>query len=214
MLYISRYVGEESFGVVDTDDNTEEIVSYAELSNLVCHRGVVICGAKPVRGVDGEYWITEDDIFVCQPSNLLSNLQVKTRVLRHIDVIVYNSMITSVLVYPREMSKHVEIRLSDFGTSCGDFILSRNQPSHKCMVTLKLDDKLDFGKDTFSLRFCDNAFVGLRDVGVKFDFCELSDAKAEKAYDYILPISGPNMHPVYIDRLERVQRMRKKRLGV
>lgn len=156
MLYLSRYVYPDSFGVVDTDDGVESIVSRDDLDEICCTWLVPIEGIKIYWDSFMRY-ITS--IVTYQPSETMSQLQIKTKVLKGIEVHSMGDMITNVLWDKDSIITPVRIRLSDFGSSCADCILSGNRHSRLHQVTLVLDDKLSFGGKVFKLRSSDDTFL-------------------------------------------------------
>lgn len=206
LLYVSRYIDRGTYGVVDTDDGIEEQIDICGISDAVCLHGVRIAGVTPVINKRfNKGYVTEDGVRVYQPVETLSPLQVKTKVLKHIDVKVYKSMITGIDIDIGAIEDKVQLRLSDFGTFCADYILSGNNHGVRDKVVLILDDKITFGKKTFKLRQCDNSFVGIRDAGVMFDLSEMNDDNAAALYKVLL--SGQDLFPTVIDEPTRYNSM-------
>lgn len=165
MLFISRYVGAGMYGLVDTDDGCEEIVTKITIENAK-KSGVVIHGAEDIANV-----------MVYQPESTRTMLQIKTITLSHIDVKTYKNKITSVNILSG-IKKPVIIRLSDFGTVCADYILIANKPATRLKVLMVLDDKVGFGKGTFWTA----PSLTLRQMGIALDIHELSDDTAIVVY--------------------------------
>ena len=141
MLYISRCVTSQSFGVVDTDDNVETVVGAKEIEHFVDELGIVIKGAawtdSPTR-VDGFH------IAPYQSPETMTGAQVKLKMLYGVDLVIYNGVIVSISVDPRKLTKSISVRLSDFATVCGTCILDWtliDNAGYK--LTLVLDDKLE-----------------------------------------------------------------------
>ena len=142
MLYISRCVSDTKYGVVDSDDGIETIVPMDVLSRAVRNLGLEIHGAKftdlPSMGKD-EYI---GAIFPQQLPETATPLQVKTNLLHHVDIKVYNHIITSIRWRSDEITAPVKVRLSDFGRVLGDRVLNGNKPSSDHPVTLIFDDSI------------------------------------------------------------------------
>lgn len=130
MLYISRWVGYDgSVGIADTDDGVEEIVSNKCMAEAVLEDGLVVSGWGSLH-------------HTVQPHGEKTPLQLKTKLLQFTDVDIYKGAISSIRWDIDHMRHPVTIRLSDFATSCHDFILRGNDIiDFKCM-TLVFDDKL------------------------------------------------------------------------
>lgn len=195
---MNRYVGFRYFGVVDTDDGVENIV---ELSNL--QYACETCGLH-IEGVDTSRMVLEDRIKIYQPDETVSQMQLKMRMLKHIDIKVYKSMITSIQIDAKAVKREVELRLSDFGTSCGDLIFTGNKHAGGLKLRLILDDKCDFNDYTFRLRTTDISYIGVNGIGVEFDLTELCDAKANKAYRTLFRQNQPEVIATVRDIPERM----------
>lgn len=165
MLFISRYVGAGMYGLVDTDDGGEEIVTKIVIEKAK-QSGVVVYGAEDITNVR-----------VYQPESTRTMLQIKTITLSHIDVKTYKNKITSVNILSG-IKKPVILRLSDFGTVCTDYILIGNKPATRLKVLMVLDDKIGFSKSTFWTA----PSLTLRQMGIALDIHELSDDTAIVVY--------------------------------
>lgn len=135
MLYVSRWVGRgTSVGVVDTDDNVEEVCPLFKVASSVKDLGIDIrgCSFAGKRAVLNPY----------QPPETKTQLQLKMKILNFVDIEVYSSSISSIRWQPDNIAKPVRIRLSDFGTCCTDYILRGSSVVHRHCVTLVFDDKL------------------------------------------------------------------------
>lgn len=117
MLYISRIEsggrkGYEVYGVVDTDDDTETLVSAEEISSAIFDHNLEIKGVDIVhdRGMTyiGAIHIYLDD-FWC------SRFQLKTKVLKGVDIRTVHGDITYVSANGKLTTGDVDIRLSDYG---------------------------------------------------------------------------------------------------
>ena len=180
MLYLSRYIGASKYGVVDTDDNTENACTIIDLRKAVLDHDLAIVGVYPGT-YNGLYWLREDNICVYQPMQTISVLQTKAKVMLGIDIKIYNDIITS-LTWSDKITKPVSIRLSDFGTSCASYIFTGIEQMDGKRVRIIMDDKIKFSEDTFKIKFYADAYTDIEKIGVVFDVREMSDQCAEKLY--------------------------------
>lgn len=188
MLYISRFVGKDSYGVADSDTGVETVVNLVALRKAVLDKGldikgVVVTKHSTVSWAEPTNWVREDNISVYQPPNTVTSRQIKLQTLRGIEIKTFGSMITAMTWNNSAITTPVTIRLSDFGTSCGDFILYDVRETYGTKVKLVLDDSIEITPDTFNLRFYEDMFVSMEKIGLILDIHELSDANAQKIYD-------------------------------
>ena len=210
MLYISRYVDNDHYGVVDTDDGVEQIVAYDYLqSSIVKHR---------VRVVGVKHLCDAFDTLVIEPYQLpetLTTLQIKTRLMKFVDVKVYNGMITSVIWDANRIDSPVSVRLSDFGGIVADKFIIDNVGCCEDKVTLVLDDKLRYHFFSFkgTMQFGAN-HVPLEHLGVTLDMRELNEHNAKSAY-YLLSdaVAFDCMHHCVLDNPDRLRRVENERNG-
>ena len=147
MLYISRRIGNTQYGVVDTDDMVEEAVDMSTLQDLYLNKGITIFGLNAVQRKATVY----------QPVNMRSKQQVKMKMLRHVDVKVYQSFITSIVLDSAQITKPVDIVLSKFGSIIADRVFEGNQNVGEHKATVYLDDTLTWRADAF---WCGHDFSG------------------------------------------------------
>ena len=178
MLYISRFVGQDHYGVVDTDDGDESIVSLSELYRLVYDVGLNILGTMPNKAKS----MPESSVHVFQPLDTVTRLQTKTKVLQGVDVKTYGEMITSISWVRDDIKEPVTLRLSDFGTRCADYILDRNELSDRHVITLVLDEGISYSFCAFRRRFYRAFPNGVFGVGCVLDIRELTDQTAGQLY--------------------------------
>lgn len=176
MLYISRYVRDISYGVVDTDDFNETIVPEDVVHDAVLKAGLTIGGVSKVGYVQfGDYSICE--IFPYQPPETFSQLQIKTNLIKHTSVLVWKNIITSVRWRANEIKEPVSIRLSDFGRVLGDRFLCGNSQTDSHKITIILDDKLEFERNSFWRPMALD-----ESAGIKFDIRELTRESAAELF--------------------------------
>ena len=185
MLYISRFAGRYCYGVVDTDDGTEEVVAGYDVIDVVTHLGLNILGAH----IDPQSTSqpTVDSILPWHDVSTMTALQVKTNLLQHVEIFTYGDIIANVRFRASDITIPQTIRLSDFGGVCGDRMLYGNRPAGEHKLTLILDDKLSFSKHTFQKPI---GSLGKRGLGVVFDLRSLhSESNAETVYRALM--KGP-----------------------
>lgn len=181
MLYVSRYVHPKGYGVVDTDDDVEEIVPRDDLYLACCTLGMRIEGVFTEEDDTGFRYISYAGVF--QPKETQTQLQLKTKLLKHVDVLTYKSMITHFRWQCDEISEPVTIRLSDFGTVLADYSLTSVAPANRHVVTFVFDDKISLGGNNFCLCTDSSLSIGVNGIGVKLDLHEVTnDLLARQIY--------------------------------
>lgn len=174
MLYISRrinYLGADysvqddsalRFGVVDTDDWAEEIVGLNALKAISSAGDIKIFGlSNPVRSTR--------DVHPYQPNP--TPFQTKLNMLKGVSVAVNNDVIVDINYDVRRVTSPVRLRLSDFASECGDYILYGVEVCTGHKLTLVLDDTLIIRETSFEVW----PFVGPDGIGVVFDMRELTN---------------------------------------
>ena len=179
MLYISRYIDIGTYGLVDTDDGREEVVSLLELSDAVYNHNIQIYG---VDKKENFLCVLDSYVHVYQPAETLTREQLKLRMLGLVDIKCYKDMITSISWRGELIKKPIRIRLSDFGTDCADYLFAHSNEYGTHKVTLVLDEKIHFGPESFCVKTFDDSFVAAYGIGVVFDVSELSTKTARKIY--------------------------------
>ena len=206
MLFISRRVGPESFGVVDTDDDVEEVVDWGRLMHACSDCDLEIKGVS-VFHESGRTAI--ENVEPYQPEDTVTLKQLKTAVLNHVRITVYRGSITAIHWCQNDMKSPVTIRPSDFGHSASDYCLLCSEFCNEHVITIVLDDKLEFTSRSFAV--FKPFFVGIEGLGAKFDLRELSDdAKAEVIYNSIFACpNGANPLDSVIDNPVRLRRFQE-----
>lgn len=171
MLYISRQVGKNTWGVTDTDDGIENLCSLSDLMAAVrtCH--------LDIKGVTLSHGSLNVEVY--QNPEYLTKKQAKSVTLFGVDVKTSGNSIVGLQIKRGLCKGSVTVRLSDYGTSCGNYILSdlqaRNCPGH---VYIVVDDKLKLSKKTFTgLREYGNVYLDLSEVTNQktLDSCYMCD---------------------------------------
>ena len=204
MLYISRYVGGDGFGLM-YDDSFEEVVSRQELVKVCTEGGQAVSGVvmrdvprgpSPLFGncfspgntlLRGMKQKRVDDVLAYQPEDSMSVLQTKLKVVCGIETVVYGDVIANIRW--RELKAPVSIRLSELGLTLGDRFLYGDTPPCKYNISLVFDDSVSISEYAFIA----SGYRGRHDIfgedGLKlyFDLREVSDSKARLAYSCMLP---------------------------
>lgn len=150
MLYISRRVGEVRFGIVDTDDMTEEVVDRRILNDIV-RLGIPVAGVSTYERVDrnGTTRTCISDITVYQNMDYATTRQAKAKVLQGVDIRTSGTEITFVGWDEKTVKPGTIVRLSDYGTKCGDSIFEAVPHSDEGRLTVIIDDKIRVRSKTF-----------------------------------------------------------------
>lgn len=205
MLYVSRYCGAGGYGVVDTDDDVEEIVTFGYLQMLASTApDVHIYGVNTVGK-------TVSMIAPYQPSATMSRDQLKLQLLHRVDVTVYKSTVTGILWNNDGLIGRPRIRLSDFGKFCGEFVLCCNTEVADTRMELVIDDKISISETSFRPHKYHSFSEYMHETGVVFDLRELHDeGRAEMVYMQLATGRVDDMFGYIIDSDARKKRMRKK----
>lgn len=178
MLYISRLASGENYGVMDTDDGVEEIVSFKELKRIVLKDKVGIKGVSVVRHqtlksllgqTDGtvlrpEYSI---EVEVYQPVAERSLKQVKNATISGVNVIKNGDIVTGIKV--SAVGQPVTIRLSDFGTKFDNYVFSKHPRGISGLqLTFILDDSIKCTARSFMYweTYCTMDVSGVTDIRI------------------------------------------------
>lgn len=167
VLYISRYVGRYSYGVVDTDDDSESVVftdvlSRAVVENKLSIEGVVLADSHS----SGRCRI--DSVRPYQMPEYATQLTVKTQALHGVEVVLWKDAIASISRKP--WCNQTSIRLSDYCTNCHERIFTLLPMNAAKQLIIVLDDKLQIVDKTFS-----RGNYSFSDIKVSFDVKEVTD---------------------------------------
>ena len=189
-----------AFGLVDTDDNVEHVISMDKLEKAVLETGIQIYGAT-IRGR------RIDDAAPYQHPLYTTALQTKLAVMHNIHMTLYKDWITSIVWDEKLVKKPVTIRLSDYGRRCSDSLFWRPGTAQRHQVTLIFDNKIKFRRDSFAAFASYTGGIGVGGFGVLYDLRELSDdTLAEFIYTNIFE-SGADLDSV-LDKPDRLKRMK------
>lgn len=167
VLYISRYVGRYSYGVVDTDDDSESVVftdvlERAVVKNKLNIEGVVLADSRSS---------SERRIDIVRPYQLpeyATQLTLKTQALHGVEVVLWKDAIASISRKP--WCNKTSIRLSDYCTNCHERIFTLLPTNATNRLRIVLDDKLQIMDKTFS-----RGNYSFSDINVSFDVKEVTD---------------------------------------
>jgi hypothetical protein len=146
MLYISRKISNEKYGVVDTDDNVEEIVTFNELSHYVIDLGVEINGVRvsQTRGLTPKKFIST----VVPYAYTTDAKAVKLKVIKGVEISAHNGVIGKIIINRDAQSKS-PINLSDYGTKVENYAFSiTGKPLEP--ITFIFDNNLNINSIAFS----------------------------------------------------------------
>lgn len=191
MLFISRRVGYSGYGVFDTDDNTEEVRTDDELDEILSLTTVRIKGAERAwKGKLKPGVVGRCSYNPYQDKRSISLLQTKTLALQGVEVKTCGSYITDIRL---NNSVPAVLRLSDFGSKCGDLLFYRNERQKSLRLTLIMDDRVRIGQLTFRLVPVESRFVncGVHGIGVRFDLREVSNLDTRKLIYYTIKGADP-----------------------
>lgn len=169
VLYISRYVGRYSYGVVDTDDDSESVVSVDVLERAVVKSKLNIEGVVlSDRHSSGDRRI--DSIRPYQMPEYATQLTIKTQTLQGVEVVLWKDAIASISRKP--WCNQTSIRLSDYCTNCHERIFTLLPRNATNWLRIILDDKIQIMDKTFS-----KGNYSFNDVKVSFDVKEVTDKR-------------------------------------
>lgn len=140
MLYISRITDSKYYGVVDTDDNVETVVHGDILKAIVLSQHI------PIEGVQVNHHPSMPRIIGVVPYQdpaTYTQLQVKTKTLKGVEVRTYKDEITAIICNSNTTKRVTYIRLSDFASYIGkEFVLNWKPMFTTKKLVLVLDDKI------------------------------------------------------------------------
>lgn len=139
MLYLSRFIGEFAYGIVDTDDDVETVVSRSELRNLVMKLGLKIEGIEVGGSYEGIKSMT-----VYQDPRYRTVAQTKAKAILGVDITLFRGEIVRIKLGDMALKAgFLRLRLSDYGTKIdGRCPITTPRGSDKFKLVLVLDDKI------------------------------------------------------------------------
>lgn len=208
MLYVSKYFGAGGYIVVDTDDGAEETVTFGYLQMLASN--------VPDLCIEGVHKSGKNISLITpyQEPSSMSREQLKLQLLHRVDLVVYKSTITGIVWNNDGLIGRPRIRLSDFGDSCGEFILCCNTEVDDTRLELVLDDKITFTETSFRPHKYHSFSENMQDTGVVFDLREVhDDARAGTVYMQLATGRVDDMFDYIIDSESRKKKMKKRMPG-
>ena len=203
MLYVSRYIGDGHFGVVDTDDDVEQEVSIRDIETAVNGHNLQIAGVRKIPGLSRRYTARP-----YQNPATVTQLQVKTSTLCGVDVMVYKNLITRVSGKQLKHDGVVRVRLSQFGDTICSQCFYENDSFREGKTILVLDNALSYEDCAFQQPVCAGVTYDNQYYGVTFDLHELSDENAIFVYRGLLEsIELAFLKGAVIDTDERTARV-------
>lgn len=162
MLYISRFIEDDHYGVVDTADYHETIISWEDLERDITQFHIPINGVYQTN--DGVI----DLVVPYQDKKFVTRAQVKARMLLGLDIRLYKDEITGIYIGHSGFEDGRRIRLSDFGrkmSGVADVAWIIHSSGHS--VTFVLDDKFEVYGST----------LGAMSVHCNWDISDVTDDK-------------------------------------
>lgn len=174
MLYISRiYPADNSaslYGVVDTDDDVETLVTYSELNEATGLMNLHI------EGVELDEYVSE--IIPYQDKRYYSNKQLRAKMLLGVDIRTYKDEVSAILLDNRILKDNTKIVLSEFGKRISGVaeigFTSMRGPHNKLIIVL--DDKIEIYGDALRI------FIS----GVYWDVSQMPDNFVRMMYEYLV----------------------------
>lgn len=166
MLYVSRYIWPDSFGVMDTDDGVEQSVTSKELTDAF------FCQHLDIKGMS----IKDFPVKIYQPPETKTQAQLKLEMLSHIETIVFQGMLVNIRFDWRKLRAPVSVRLSNFCSGIGDSIFRGSDVSGPHRLTLVFDDKIaSIGRFGLQPLVCPAPHKSRDTLCVRFDFSEVTN---------------------------------------
>lgn len=165
MLYLSRSMrdfktNDISYGVVDTDDDSETFISWSELKSAVLDSHLEIKGVMFENDVTGPY---VSNLIPYQDERYLSTNQVKAKTLLGVDITVFRGIVTCIQVNGKVAAEHITLRLSDYGIGLASNTYIGCATKTK-LITIILDDKIDADEFDFNQYYAANVCWDISEV--------------------------------------------------
>lgn len=142
MLYLSRVIDDRSYGVVDTDDDVEQVVTREELSTAIIKYGIAIEGIAYDKAIGG-YRLRFDGVY--QDPRYCSTLQMKAKTVLGVDIVTFRDEIVSILVDKSVVRSGLRVRLSDYATKFNCFSpIGWSVSVGNGSLVLVFDDSIEF----------------------------------------------------------------------
>lgn len=200
MFYISRKIGTNKYGVVDTEDGREDIFTLNELKEMCCGMRIPIEGVTTFVSNYRTGNLNIGGVSVYQPAETSSVRQTKLNALFGVQIKTMDDTVVSIVIRDARQSSERPVRLSDYGSKCAKYLFHDNCRSLSgTRLTLVLDD---------NIWICGKAFKDFVECDVVIDLREVSnDKQAELVYRDMLHsygVSAATLHQHIIDKPERM----------
>lgn len=167
MLYISRCVGMGKYGVVDTDDGVETICEHSELWEYCVNMGIDVKGVVlQTTMVRNRPKLSIHHVEVYQGAETTKG-QLKMKLFQGIDVKTYNGEIVAFDYDPNLVPQGIQVRLSEFGSKCGEYLFKRGCYTDKIFLTIILDDNIVLHGKSFKYFYERGVALDIREVRSK-----------------------------------------------
>lgn len=168
MLYISRPIASIQYGVVDTDDGTESVVTFAEITEIVTGLLIHIEGA--VTGFSAHGGLAIRRIECYQDEQYVTREVLKAKMLLGVEVRLFRNEITYISVCKTGFRDNTRLRLSDYASRISGRVgvhYASAAMGLKNTLVLVLDDNIEVLTEAF------DPIVR----GVKYDIREYTNEK-------------------------------------
>lgn len=185
MLYVSGFAGQLKYIITDTDDGSETIAVWPEIEDYCINLGLdikgVILGEKTVRG---RTKLGIKSISIYQHPEEVTRQQAKLKVLKGVDVVVNAGRIALIKAH-MDGAGTIRLKLSDYGTVCGDYILMEMHYVRGFTLILELDDSIVLTSKSLSYFIERGVVVDLLGVTNKKTIQYVTAEVARSSYRYL-----------------------------
>lgn len=133
MLYVSRYIGRNKLGVVDTDDGVEDEFPVNVISDIEMQYGFSIAGSENRNLSYAPYQLPSET----------HPLQAKLLMAYGIGTVIYKGKLSAFFWSQKADNGVVNIRVSDLVTGFHDFVFRDNLYGSDTQVRFIFDDKVE-----------------------------------------------------------------------
>ena len=133
MLYVSRYIGRNRLGVVDTDDGVEDEFPVNVISDIEMQYGFSIAGSENRNLSYAPYQLPSET----------HPLQAKLLMVYGIGTVIYKGKLSAFFWSQKADNGVVNIRVSDLVTGFHDFVFRDNLYGSDTQVRFIFDDKVE-----------------------------------------------------------------------
>ena len=127
------------YGVVDTDDGKEQLITQRDLAYSACMLNMSIAGTALGRDKDtGKKTLLRAAPY--QLDSTRSAKQKKLVSLYGVDLVMYNGAVVGINYDGTKISRPVTINMAQFSNMLGDYLLIANFPCERHVLTIVRDD--------------------------------------------------------------------------